>query len=148
MAKATSRAGFGARENAMEPGCMQLQTQAAVGGELHLRVVPNQGFVSCSPKCNQRNMRSTHIKTCNTQNPKIEQPLSWHYLEQCMYVYIYIYIYIYIGTSARINKDLGYRIMPELYRDSQRLSSLVITYSLHCSSLFWFNQYYIKDPKR
>ena len=22
------------------------------------------------------------------------------------------------------------------------------TYSLHCSSIFWFNQFYIKDPKR
>ena len=25
---------------------------------------------------------------------------------------------------------------------------LMDTYSLHCSSFFWFNQFYIKDPKR
>ena len=28
------------------------------------------------------------------------------------------------------------------------LRILQYTYSLHCSSFFWFNQFYSKDPKR
>ena len=47
------------------------------------------------------------------------------------------------GQQIRILRDetLGFRA----YR---AFLSLSVTYSLHCSSFFWFNQFYIKDPKR
>ena len=31
--------------------------------------------------------------------------------------------------------------------EGANLRLLTATYSLHCSSFFWFNQFYIKDPK-
>ena len=36
-------------------------------------------------------------------------------------------------------QPLGYRVL-------EARGPLNPTYSLHCSSLFWFNQLYIKDP--
>ena len=42
----------------------------------------------------------------------------------------------------------GFPALAEQPPYSRRLKILVTTYCLHCSSFFWFNQFYIKDPKR